>query len=153
LDAFRHLAPVSDRYASLPVADAFTWDACAAAIEPGEYYIVAFRSVRAPNADEARLTAYDARAHAEAEGSAGFMHYTKGPTATDGSCLSFCVWTGRQEARTAAGRPAHAEAARLVHEMYATYRLEFLRLRKAHAGAALEFEPWDAPVRGDAAAA
>jgi hypothetical protein len=146
LDAFRHLAPVSDRYATLPVAVAFTWTACAAAIEPGEYYLVAFRSVRAPNADEARLTAYDDRAHAEAEASAGFVHYLKGPTASDGSCLSFCLWRSRQEARAAAGLPAHAHAAQLVHEMYSAYRLEFLRVRKAHPAAPLEFEPFDRPL-------
>jgi hypothetical protein len=153
LDAFRHLAPVSDRYASLAVPDAFTWAACAAAIEPGEYYLVAFRSVRAPNADEARLTAYDDRAHAEAERSAGFVHYCKGPTASDGSCLSFCLWRSRHDARRAAGMPAHAQAAQLVHEMYSTYRLEFLRLRKAGPDAPLEFEPYDPPIAPDAAAA
>lgn len=152
MDAFRHLAPVSDDYAKLPVAAAFTWSACAAAVEPGEYYLVAFRSVRAAHADEVRLTAHDERAHAEAATSAGFLHYLKGPTAHDGSCLSFCMWTTRHEARKAAGMPAHAQAAQLVHEMYATYRLEFLRACKAHVGAALEFEPYDPPLAGDAAA-
>jgi hypothetical protein len=157
LDAFRHLAPVSDRYATLPVAVAFTWSACAGAIEPGEYYLVAFRSVRAPNADEARLAAYDDRAHAEAASSAGFVHYLKGPTASDGSSLSFCLWTTRPAARAAAGQPAHAQAAQLVHEMYSAYRLEFVRVRKAHRSASLEFEPFDRPTSGghdgDAAAA
>ncbi len=146
MDAFRHLAPISDRYASLPVEAAFTWSACAAEIEPGEYYLVAFRSVRAPTADEARLTTFDDRAHLEAADSAGFVHYLKGPTASDGSCLSFCLWTSRQAARVAAGQPAHVQAAQLVHEMYATYRLEFVRVRKRHAGAPLEFEPYDHEV-------
>ena len=146
LDAFRHLAPVSDRYARLPVADAFTWSACSDAIGTGEWYLVAFRSVRRPDADEARLTAYDDRAHAEATNCAGFVHYTKGPTADDGSCLSFCLWTSRHDARAAAGKPGHAEAALIVHEMYDSYRLEFLRMWKTDPGTALQFEPFDQPA-------
>ena len=116
------------------MADAFTWSACSDAIEAGEWYLVAFRSVRRANADEARLTAYDDRAHAGATNCPGFVHYTKGPTADDGSCLSFCLWTTRHDARAAAGKPAHAEAALIVHEMYDSYRLEFLRVWKAHPG-------------------
>lgn len=131
------------------MADAFTWAASSAAIEAGEWYLVAFRSVRRATADEARLTAYDDLAHAEAEGCPGFVHYTKGPTADDGSCLSFCLWTTRHDARVAAGQTAHAEAALLVHEMYESYRLEFLRVWKTHPGAALQFEPYDLPAPVD----
>jgi hypothetical protein len=122
-------------------------------VSPGEWYLVAFRSVRRVGADEARLTAYDNRAHVEATTSPGFLHYVKGPTATDGSCLSFCLWTTRHAARTAAGRPAHAEAALLVHEIYDNYTLEFLRVRKTHHGAALEFEPFDPPGPAEVEAA
>jgi hypothetical protein len=145
LDALRHLAPVSPGYARLPVSDAFTWSACADRIAAGEWYLVAFRSVRRDGADEARLTAFDDLAHAEATAAEGFLHYTKGPTAADGSCLSFCLWNSRHDARAAAGQPAHAEAALLVHEMYDSYRLEFLRVSKTHAGAPLQFEPFDHP--------
>ena len=63
---FDQVAPVSDRYASLSVADAFTWEACADEVGPGEWYMVAFRSLRRVDADEMRLTAYDDWAHAEA---------------------------------------------------------------------------------------
>ena len=149
MDAFRHLAPVSDGYARLPVADAFTWSDCSDAVEAGEWYLVAFRSVRRASADEARLTAYDDRAHAEATTCPGFVHYTKGPTADDGSCLSFCLWTTRHDARAAAGKPAHAEAALIVHEMYESYRLEFLRVWKAGPDEALQFEPFDQPAPVD----
>lgn len=144
---------MSARYARLPVAEAFNWSACSDALDPGEWYLVAFRSVRRPNADESRLTAYDDRAHAEAAAVSGFVHYTKGPTADDGSCLSFCLWTSRHAARAASGKPAHVQAAQLVHEMYDTYRLEFLRVSKAHAGAPLEFEPFDRPAPMDGTAA
>jgi hypothetical protein len=128
------------------VADAFTWSACSDAIAAGEWYLVAFRSVRRAGADEPRLTEYDNLAHAEATNCPGFVHYTKGPTADDGSCLSFCLWTSRHDAREAAGQPAHAEAALLVHEMYDSYRLEFLRVWKSHVDAPFQFEPFDQPA-------
>src|SRR3954467_7385794 len=60
---FDGLLPVSDRYANLPVADAFTWGDCAAKVRPGEWYMVSFRSRRKAGVDEDRLTAYDDWAH------------------------------------------------------------------------------------------
>lgn len=140
---FDRLVPVSDRYASLSVADAFTWDACAPDVEPGEWYMVAFRSKRRAEADEARLTAYDDWAHAEAMDAPGFVHYFKGPTQADGHCMSFCLWNSRAEARAAAGRPAHREAAALTHEAYAEYTLEFHRVTRI-AGGSFAFESYDA---------
>lgn len=150
MDAFAALAPVSERYASLPVADAFDWSAVAAQLGAGEWYLVAFRSIRRAGADEERLTAFDDRAHAEAESAPGFVHYFKGPASTDGSCLSFCLWTSRAEARAAAGRPNHVEAVTLISEMYEFYTLEFLRVT-GRAGQPLQFEPYDAaPPRAPA---
>jgi hypothetical protein len=140
---FDHLAPASDRYASLSVADAFTWEACAPAVEPGEWYMVAFRSKRRADADEARLTAYDDWAHAEAMDAPGFVHYFKGPTQSDGRCMSFCLWNSRAEAREASGRPAHREAAALTHESYAEYSLEFHRVLRIDGGT-FTFESYDA---------
>ena len=150
--SFDRLAPVSDRYASLPVADAFTWEACAEAVEPGEWYMVAFRSTRMPGVDESRLTAYDDWAHAEAMDAPGFVHYFRGPTCPDGRCMSFCLWDSRTEARSAAGRPNHMAAAAVTHESYSEYTLEFHRLRRL-AGGGFTFEPYDASppkrIRGD----
>lgn len=143
---FDRLVPVSDRYATLSVADAFTWPDCAADVDPGEWYMVAFRSTRQPDADEVRLTAYDDWAHAEAMGAPGFVHYFKGPTTSDGRCMSFCLWDSRAEARAAAGRPTHTEAAALTHEAYAEYTLEFHRVRRLEGDAGFTFEPYD-PVR------
>jgi hypothetical protein len=143
VDAFDPLQPVSDGYAALPVGRAFDWTAAARALGPGEWYLVAFRSVRRAEADEARLTEFDDRAHAEAAVSPGFIHYQKGPRATDGTCLSFCLWTTRAEARTAAGGPNHVEAVALLDEMYERYTLEFLRVRGTGDGAPLSFEPYD----------
>jgi len=140
---FDRLLPVSDRYASLPVADAFTWGA-GADVDPGEWYMVAFRSVRRTDVDEARLTAYDDWAHLEAMAAPGFVHYFKGPTTGDGHCLSFCLWDSRSEAREAAGRPLHTQAAALTHEAYAAYVLEFHRVRRLEGDGGFAFEPYDA---------
>lgn len=139
---FQRLAPVTDRYATMPVAEAFTWDSCLADVQPGEWYMVAFRSIRRPGADETRLTAYDDWAHTEAMEAPGFVHYFKGPANDRGECLSFCLWTSRAEARAASGRPAHVEAAALTFESYAQYRLEFHRVRRV-AGGGFTFEPYD----------
>ncbi len=138
---FQRLAPVSDRYATMAVADAFTWDACLPDVDPGDWYMVAFRSTRRADADEARLTAYDHWAHTEAMEAPGFVHYFKGPANDRGECLSFCLWRSRADARAAAGRPAHVAAAALTFESYAQYRLEFHRVRRL-AGAGFTFEPY-----------
>ena len=144
MDALDRLQPVSDRYASLPIEQAFDWSAVGPQLGAGEWYLVVFRSIRRSGSDERRLNAFDDRAHAEAAGSPGFVHYFKGPSAPDGSCLSFCIWNSRAEARSAAGRPDHAEAVTLLNEMYQDYRLELLRLR-ADADGRLAFEPYDRP--------
>jgi hypothetical protein len=144
---FAKLVPVSDRYATLSVAEAFTWDACLADVAPGEWYMVAFRSIRRPDADEARLMAYDDWAHTEAMQAPGFVHYLKGPADVHGQCMSFCLWASRQEARDAAGRPAHVRAAALTFESYAHYNLEFHRVRRTADGG-FTFEPYDRVVTG-----
>lgn len=143
MDAFAALTPVSDAYATLPVAEAFDWTEVGRQLGEGEWYLVAFRSIRRADADEARLTGFDDAAHHEAQASPGFVHYFKGPAASDRSCLSFCLWTSRAEARAAAGRPAHVAAISVLNEMYEAYTLEFLRVTGT-AGAPLRFEPFDA---------
>jgi hypothetical protein len=144
MDAFAALEPVADDYAHLPVAEAFTWAPVAEALAPGEWYMVAFRSILRRDADEEQLRRYDDWAHEEASGAPGFVHYYKGPLAADRSCLSFCFWTSRAEARAAAGRPAHREAVGLIAETYEEYTLEFLRVRKRDGASSLDFEPFDA---------
>jgi hypothetical protein len=142
MDAFATLEPVSEAYASLPIAQAFDWTGVASQLGEGEWYLVAFRSIRRVDADEVRLTAFDDGAHIEAQSAPGFVHYFKGPAAGDGSCLSFCLWTSRAEARAAAGRPAHIEAVAVINEMYERYTLEFLRVTGRN-GEPLRFEPYD----------
>jgi hypothetical protein len=141
MDALPRLAPVSGAYASLPIAEAFTWADGATELTAGEWYLVAFRSVRAAGADEAKLDEYDERAHQEAAASPGFVHYLKGPRSADGSCMSFCLWQSRAEARAAAGKPDHIQAVSLLDEMYESYALEYHTVRR-EAGGALTFEPY-----------
>jgi hypothetical protein len=149
MDALPHLAPVSERYATLPIAEAFNWQQAAGELGDGEWYLVAFRSVRRADADEERLARYDDAAHLEAAAAPGFLHYFKGPAALDGSCLSFCLWQTRADARAAAGRPDHVRAVSLIDEMYEQYTLEFHRVSRVASGP-LAFEPYDrvAPPAG-----
>ncbi len=145
MDAFAGLAPIHEGYAHLPVADAFEWGDAATALPQGhEWYMVAFRSVRRADADEARLCEFDERAHLEAASVPGFVHYFRGPTAADRSCVSFCLWLSRADARVASGLPGHREAVSLIQEMYDRYTLEFLRVRRGDGARELIFEPYEA---------
>ena len=145
VDAFEVLAPVSEGYAHLPVAEAFDWSDVAAELGPGEWYLVVFRSMRRAGCDAARLSDMDERAHLEAASAPGFVFYYKGPLSTDRTCLSFCMWTSRAEARAAAGRPDHVTAVSVLDEMYERYTLEFVRVTGLP-GIPLQFEPYDRPV-------
>jgi hypothetical protein len=149
MDSLESLQPVSASYATLPVAHAFDWQRASAELDVGEWYLVAFRSIRRDGADEERLTALDTAAHREAAGAPGFVHYFKGPKAEDGSCLSFCLWASRGDARSAAGLPAHREAVTVLDEMYASYTLEFQRVARPTPDAPLTFEPYDRHPLGD----
>ena len=148
MDLLPQLAPVSHSYANLPIADAFNWQDASHELGNGAWYLVAFRSIRRPDANEDRLTLFDELAHQEAATAPGFVHYFKGPAASDGSCLSFCLWQTRADARAAAGRPDHVRAVSLIAEMYESYTLEFHRVTR-EAGGPLAFAPYDqAPVHG-----
>ena len=104
--------------------------------------MVAFRSVRRPDADEARLTEYDDWAHEEAMTAPASCTTSRAPRpATGRACPSAC---GRIERPHALRRVAlgHAQAAALAHEMYARYDLEFHRVTK-RTGGPFSFEPYD----------
>ncbi len=143
MDVLQALSPVSERYAVLPIGEAFNWQESTAELGDGEWYLVAFRSTRRADADEERLTRFDELAHQEAMSSPGFIHYFKGPQAYDGSCLSFCLWNSRPDARSASGRPDHVRAVSLIDEMYESYTLEFHRVARQQGGP-LTIEPYDA---------
>ena len=115
---FDRLLPVSDRYASLPVADAFIGPTCADQVDPGEWYMVAFRS--RPPSRRGRGSPDRLRRLGAPRGDEGrrLRPLLQGPDPADGRCMSFCLWDSRAEARAAAGRPAHTQAAALTHEAY-----------------------------------
>jgi hypothetical protein len=138
---FARIAPTSRAYATMPVAEALDWNACARRAGPGEWYLVAFRSVLRSSADEARLWEYDRRAFEEARTSAGFVHYFRGLPNERGECLSFCLWESREHARAAARRPAHLDAVGLIREMYERYTLELLEVRTKGPEGAVTFHP------------
>jgi hypothetical protein len=140
---FASLAPTVPDYASLPIAGAFTWSKCAVELDVGEWYLVAFRSVIRDTADTALLWEHDRRAHLEARGHPGYVHYFHGLPNERGECLSFCLWDSREDARNAASGPSHLEAVALVHEMYESYVLEFMRVHKRPEANELEFESYD----------
>ena len=145
---FEQIRPIADDCAQLPIGSAFDWSAVTSEADHGEWYVVTFRSVRRPDADEARLTALDDVAHAEAAGMPGFIHYYKGPTNDHGDCLSFCIWESREAARAASRLPGHVVASAVAGEMYESYRLDCLRLIK-HAGRPdFVFEPFDRASAG-----
>ena len=103
MDVFAELAPVSDNYAVLPVGEAFNWAPVANAIEPGEWYMVAFRSIVRSDADQERLHQYDDWAHEEASGADGCAPF---PTVIDASAVTFldCRGLGYLIRRTGAER-------------------------------------------------
>jgi hypothetical protein len=134
---FDRLQPVSDRYATLPVADAFTWEACEADVQPGEWYMVAFRSTRLPSVDEEQLTSHDDWAHPRRWGG-GFVHYQRADPAGRGR-LSPCLWDCRRGGARRPGGP-RTPRRRFTHEAYAEYaRVPLV----AACGWRLSFEVWD----------
>jgi hypothetical protein len=144
--SFEKIAPASRHYATMSIDTAFTWADCASAGDAGGWYLVVFRSIHRPTADEARLTAYDDKAFHEATGQPGFVHYFRGSVGERGECVSFCIWASRENARDAARKPAHLTAIMITHEMYESYRIETYFLRK-HAGTpTFEFVPASTPT-------
>ena len=128
--AFAGLVPVAPDYATRPIGEAFNWEPCLAGVDEGEWYVVAFRSSRRPDADDALLDEMDGRAFAEASSFSGLLHYFSGTMDEDRRCLSMCVWEDRQRAREAAALPEHVRAIGIADATYSTYVLERYRLTK-----------------------
>jgi hypothetical protein len=127
---FQRLAPTTVAFATRPILESFNWSDCMAGVEAGEWYLVAFRSVRRATADVAMLTAYDDRAHAEARGAGGLLYYFRGQANEQRQCLSFCVWESRPQAQMAARLPLHLAATRIAKEIYESYELERYVIKK-----------------------
>ncbi|MDQ2740781.1 MAG: hypothetical protein M3Z66_00515 [Chloroflexota bacterium] len=131
VEAFQTLAPITARYASLPILEGFNWSDCTAQLAPGEWYLVVFRSIRRQAADDLTLEMHDYGAYIEAQRRAlGLVFYFRGTTNEQRECLSFCLWNSRQEAVRAAQLPLHRIAMNMVEEKYEWYRLERYAVRK-----------------------
>lgn len=143
---FRPILAVDPDYSRLPVDRGFDWDGAFAAVDRGEWYLVAFRSRHRPNADVARLTWLDERASAAASRHPGFMYYFIGTPLADGSCLSFCLWRTRADAVAAAADPEHRQAMTEGLPCFAHYVLE--RYRVVKGDGAISVLPLESPAGG-----
>jgi hypothetical protein len=121
-------------YMLLPIEAGFDWAECFAAIETGEWYLVAFRCKHRDNADEALLTRLDSEAAAAARGIAGFLFYFAGTPRETGDCLSFCLWDKRPNAQAGSMHAAHQQAMEQGVKFYVYYTLERYRVRKDAGG-------------------
>jgi hypothetical protein len=146
-EAFKELAPITARYATVPIQDGFNWDDCAARLPEGQWYMVVFRSVRREAIDDLTLEMHDYGAHIEASRRAvGLIHYFRGTPNEHRECLSFCIWRNRKEAARAAQLPLHRVAMTMTEEKYEWYTLERHFLRKIRGRGGIEIEPVDPPM-------
>ncbi|KAK4054697.1 hypothetical protein OIO90_003509 [Microbotryomycetes sp. JL221] len=135
--------PLSDNYAHAPYENAFNWHELRLPAElEREWYIVAFRSTRAPDSPSRDLYEADRAAHEEAVNAGGLLAYWYGVPSRAGSNLATCIWMSRSHAVKATSGPKHVEAMRLAMSMYANYDLERYVLRKAKGKEHVTIEPW-----------
>ncbi len=118
------LINITPTYMRQPIQNGFNWSEAFTGIDPGEWYLVVFRSQHRASADELSLNEYDHRAYDAARISPGFLHYFGGSPAQDGACLSFCLWENQAQAKFAAGHEAHQSAMQLANGMYESFQLE-----------------------------
>ena len=131
------ISPRHPDYATRPIQTGFDWSplyGCSF----DRLYLVAFRSVRRPDADVALLREHDDRAYEEALRSGGLLRYFKGHANEQGACLSFCLWESGEQAREAASAASHRSAANTTAQMYLSYVLDRYWLKKT--GGELVFE-------------
>jgi hypothetical protein len=140
-EAFRELAPVTAQYATVPIMEGFNWADCATQLSEGEWYLVVFRSVRREAVDDLTLEMHDYGAYIEAQRRAiGLVYYFRGTHNERRECLSFCIWSSREEAIRAAQLPLHRVAMAMTDEKYEWYSLERYRLRKVRGRSGIEAE-------------
>ncbi|KAI8332888.1 hypothetical protein BC941DRAFT_402080 [Chlamydoabsidia padenii] len=132
LDVLPSLHVITDDYIHESVDKAFNWDQVASQLKDweGDWFIVAFRSVRKATANNTLLFEADARAQEEAIHSGGLLKYWFGDLNQHRECLAMCIWINRDYALKATHKPLHLEAAKLAGQMYDTYTLERYKLVK-----------------------
>jgi hypothetical protein len=137
-EACQRISPRHSDYATLSIEDGFDWSSLSRCSFES-LYLVAFRSVRRPEANPDLLRYHDDRAYEEALASGGLLRYFKGQANDRGECLSFCLWETREQARQAADAASHRSATGISAQMYLSYALERYWIQKT--GEMLAFEP------------
>ena len=127
---FAALVPLGRDYAVVPTEQAFNWSECLDPVQRGEWYVVAFRSVRRLGSDDALMEEFDRRAFEEATRHCGLLCYFMGELDDERRCLSMCVWEQRARAREAAALPEHTAAIAIADAAYSSFVLERYRLTK-----------------------
>lgn len=127
---FDRLVPARYGYQTAPILEAFNWSYVLEPIVSGRWYLIVFRSLRRPDADDGLLTEHDDMAFAEAMRSGGLLRYYKGAMDSERHCLSLCVWDRRRQAQIATALPDHRDAAQLTNRFYVWYDVERYILRK-----------------------
>ena len=140
---FDRLRPVTPAYAVRGIEESFNWRDCLGSVDAGEWYVVAFRSVRRPEADDALLYELDERALQEANAHSGLLHYFSGDLDDQRRCLSMCVWEDRRRAQESAALPNHTAAIDISGATYESYILERYTLKKEDG--AVELVPLEPP--------
>ncbi|CAO3643612.1 unnamed protein product [Cunninghamella blakesleeana] len=132
LDHLNKLHVITDDYVHQSVETSFNWDQLAYDLKDheGDWFIVAFRSVRKASADNDLLFKADAQAQEEAIHSGGLLKYWYGDLNQHRECLAMCIWINRDFALKATHKPLHLKAAKLASEMYDSYVLERYNLVK-----------------------
>jgi heme-degrading monooxygenase HmoA len=110
-------------------------------VESGEWYVVAFRSIRSAGADPELLKALDDRAYEEATREPGLLLYFRGSMNERHECLSICVWESRERAQAATKMPLHRAAAKETDALYTLFELERWILSKRRGSGTLEIRP------------
>ncbi|KAI8617793.1 hypothetical protein BC830DRAFT_1049878, partial [Chytriomyces sp. MP71] len=124
---------ITENYFLAPLPETFNWNQVAGLLGKywtGDWYIVAFRSVRNDRADAKALYEADGLAHKEALESGGLLKYWYGTLNEKRQCLAMCIWSSREFARLATKKPYHRLASSLAAEMYESYTLERWSLTK-----------------------
>ena len=141
---FRRLRPRTPSYRTAPLLEGFNWSDCVGDLPTGEWYMVAFRSIRRDLGENLTLEMYDYGAYIEAQRrGSGLVFYFRGTPNDRRECLSFCIWMNREEAMRAAQRPLHEAAKRVVDDTYEWYSLERYILRKSLGQDRLELQDID----------
>ncbi|KAL1919453.1 uncharacterized protein VTP21DRAFT_2146 [Calcarisporiella thermophila] len=137
-----HLKTRTLDYMVAPLEDIFDWDDLGRRLKSdGEWFVVAFRSIRSASADNELLFNADRMAHEEAKHSGGLLKYWYASLNERRECLAMCIWANRSWALLANKKPHHREAAKLAAVMYDSYILERYSLKKTGTKITLEKLP------------